>query len=385
MGIKGFSKAFEAAKKCQLKDFGGQTLFIDAMAEICRCLYGMKKVNSLTNIRGQSTVYLNSIYYVILKFKLAKISQVWCFDYDSTKDKSADFHNPAKQKEIIRRMKLRQKARQEHQALKEKKSALQKKQELFSDSDTESDSDLEPECDVDDVVKMNDMKKNKAVNDRKNTIDEIKKLEKKINLCEKRSTGLSKYMINNVKLMLNYFEVPWVEAPKGIEGECLAAKLTHENNLINGDAVYSPDSDVVMFRGKNLIRRLPRSDSLAVYNLTSLLAKYKITHDQLLQVGCILGGDFYHDEKKLFRGIGPKTAIKKLKSGVLDSKLEDPDVVSAINEFKCTVDLSKVSLHNAGSKPFTNKKKANGLIDWLVESQGFKRERIEKAMLRAYK
>ena len=349
MGIKGFAVVFsESGSTITLKDLKNQTIAVDASLEIYRAALGMASVKGLTDSKGRSTLHISVILANLVKYRVAKISTVWVFDFDPEKLANNECHNPLKFLELEERREKRAKATAK---LADMKSLVRESNgDLFSDSDSDSD-----------------------VEEPKPTASESKKeMEKQ----EKIAFVLQSWMVNDIKLILNFFDIKWVEAPRGVEAECLAARLTHDD-VAEADAVLSSDADALLFGAAALVKKNPRTKKYDRYYLSDLLESKEITQNQLIKLGIVLGSDMYKDkEKKLFYRIGPKSAIGKIKSGSLDEKFDDQDVKRAIDHFEAVCDVDSLEWHNENEDAFCDVGKAKKLVDWLVIEKSFNRSRI---------
>lgn len=351
MGVKGFTKVFSKCDEITLKDLKNTVLAIDASLELYRASLGMASVKGLTDSSGKPTLHISVILANIIKYKLNKIDTIWVFDFDPKKMKNEECHNPLKLQELEDRRKRREKAKKKIKELKSR--------EEDSDCDLFSDSEEEE--------------------------SQSEKDRKEIQKQEKIAFSLQSWMVNDIKLILNLLDIKWVEAPKGVEAECLAARLTHDD-VSEADAVLSSDADALLFGASTLIKKNTRTKKYHRFYLEDILEEKKISQDQLIQTGIVLGTDMYKDkEKKLFYRIGPKSVINKIKSGVLSEKFKDKDVKKAFRHFKSTCDVETLEWKNEDEESFTNKKKANLLLEWLVNEKSFNRTRIKKQLSKIVK
>ena len=135
----------------------------------------------------------------------------------------------------------------------------------------------------------------------------------KARMLAQATTSMKDYMEDDAKRLLGLMGLPWVQAPS--EGEAQAAHLTKR-----GDADYcaSQDYDSLLFGAPMLLRNVTISGrrklpSKNVYvdvvpelvELAKVLKDCDITHEQLIDVGILIGTDFNPDGIK---GLGPKTA-----------------------------------------------------------------------------
>lgn len=187
-----------------------------------------------------------------------------------------------------------------------------------------------------------------------------------------RSSKLSPEIIESSKKLLTLMGIPYVEA-KG-EGEAQAAYL-----VANGDAyaVASQDYDCLLFGAKRVVRNLAVNSNLGnleYYELNRVLKELKISRQQLIDMGILIGTDFSEGLK----GIGAKTALKLAHKGQLEEKIAELQKQS-------THDLDEVRQlflnHNVNTdyKIKWEKPKQDELIEFLCFEHGFSQERVSKA------
>jgi flap endonuclease-1 len=132
------------------------------------------------------------------------------------------------------------------------------------------------------------------------------------------TSRLKDYMTDDSKRLLKTMGVPWIQAPS--EGEAQAAHVVK-----NGDADFcaSQDYDSLLFGAPRLLRnvtisgrrKLPRKKVYIevipeVIDLERVLKELSITHEQLIDIGILVGTDFNPDGVK---GVGVKTGLKLIK------------------------------------------------------------------------
>lgn len=138
---------------------------------------------------------------------------------------------------------------------------------------------------------------------------------------------LTDKMIEESKKLLSLLGIPTIQAPS--EGEATAAKLTN-SGLVHICA--SQDYDSILFGAKRLVRnitisgrrKVPNRNSyievpLEIFYLEDILSHTKLTNEQLVDVGILIGTDYNYGG---IPGIGPKTALKLIQKY---SKLENID------------------------------------------------------------
>jgi len=200
------------------------------------------------------------------------------------------------------------------------------------------------------------------------------------------TSRLKDYMADDSKQLLRLMGVPWVQAPS--EGEAQAAYLAKK-----GDSNYcaSQDYDSLLFGAPRLIRnvtisgrrKLPRK---TVYievipetvELEQVLGELGITHEQLIDVGILVGTDFNPEGVK---GIGPKTALKLIKEyGSLEKLL--PTLKEA--EFPVEPQrIREIFLHPKVTDNYRlewREPDVEGVVNFLCREHDFSEERVRKAM-----
>ncbi|MBN2155176.1 MAG: flap endonuclease-1 [Candidatus Lokiarchaeota archaeon] len=206
------------------------------------------------------------------------------------------------------------------------------------------------------------------------------------------SSKLTSEMIEESKQMLNYMGVPYIEAPH--DGEAEAARLTNEGLVW---ACSSQDYDSLLFGSSRLVRNLTMSRTRRVkgttievqieyYFLEKVLNELKITREQLIDIGILVGVDFFPG----FKGLGEKTAYKLIK--------ENGSIETIINkgiEVRNTPIEIDLELLNTLRKIFLNVKKPDKIPNFvwkkpdeeklrelLIEQKNFSEERVSSAIKR---
>jgi flap endonuclease-1 len=349
MGVKNFSKIF-TPKEIKLKSLNGFTAIIDASVMLYQSCLGMSNINSLTDGDGNSTIHLKVIISRVLNFHVNNIKQKWVFDYHE-----ANYSPPDKALELKKRKFKKDTAKKKIKKINDSISLAEKEyKELFSDSDDGDDThEKKTENHSKKIIAVATQEKNKQ---------------------EKIAFTMSERIVNDCKFILNCFNIPWLVAPKGIEAEHVCAQMTNDDI---GDFVYSTDVDALLYGAKKLVRRvtIKKKQTLQLYDLYDILKHDKLTQDDLLKIGVIMGCD--HCTKT--RGIGPKTILKKYKTVELTDEQKN-----AISIFKRTIDTTGLKFENSNKIPIDDAKKINKLMDWL-EDKNFKRVLIKKQIEKVYK
>ncbi len=200
------------------------------------------------------------------------------------------------------------------------------------------------------------------------------------------TSHLKDYMAEDSKKLLDLMGIPWVQAPG--EGEAQAAHLVKR-----GDADYcaSQDYDSLLFGAPKLVRnvtisgrrKLPRKNVFIevvpeVVELETVLRECGITHEQLIDIGILVGTDFNPEGVK---GLGPKTALKLIKEhGNLENAL--PHLKNA--EFPAEPQrIREIFLHPRVTDDYRlvwKEPDGEGVIDFICEERDFSRDRVRKAL-----
>ncbi|MGB8220706.1 MAG: flap endonuclease-1 [Methanoregula sp.] len=139
------------------------------------------------------------------------------------------------------------------------------------------------------------------------------------------STRVDETILATSKELLGLMGIPYVQAPT--EGEAQAAFMVQR-----GDARYavSQDYDTLLFGTPLLVRNLTVSGKRKIRGrvvtvnpervvLADVLAGLKLTREQLIEVGILVGTDFNPGAD----GVGAKTALKIVQKGEFTTKLAE--------------------------------------------------------------
>ncbi len=197
---------------------------------------------------------------------------------------------------------------------------------------------------------------------------------------------LKDYMIDDTKRILELLGIPWMEAPS--EGEATASYLTKINIATD---VVSQDFDALLFGAKRLVRnvtitgkrKLPGKRGYVDITpeeivLEKTLSRLGVTHEQLVDIGILLGTDFNPDG---FRRIGPATALKYIQKY---GRLEKIDNISEELRKIDYPNIRKIFLKPEVTKPkkdvIWNPPNREKIIAFLSDERSFSEDRINKAL-----
>ena len=200
------------------------------------------------------------------------------------------------------------------------------------------------------------------------------------------STSMKDYMLGDSQKLLELMGLPWVQAPG--EGEAQAA---HMNKKSDADYCASQDYDSLLFGACKLLRNVTISGRRKrgrvtievvpeVVELPKTLRECGLTHEQLIDVGILIGTDFNPDG---IEGIGPKTALKLIRQhGTIENAL--PHVKNAV--FPCEPkQIREIFLHPNVTDNYRLEWKdpdEQGIIDFMSREKEFGEERIRKSIER---
>jgi flap endonuclease-1 len=200
------------------------------------------------------------------------------------------------------------------------------------------------------------------------------------------ATRLTRDMIDDAKTLLTYLGIPWVQAPS--EGEAEAAFLAQRGDVW---AAGSKDYDSLLFGAPRLVRFLAvqsteflpslgrsRRVSPEFLDLAENLASLGLTREQLIDAAILVGTDFFVG----VRGIGPKTAVKRLREwGSLDHAPQEvrADLPSTLDEIRAFFRAPPVTADvDLRLRPV----RAGETKRFLCDERGFAEDRVARILAR---
>ncbi len=318
-------KDIAARKEIEFSDLKGKKLVVDSMNVIYQFLSSIRQRDGslLSDSKGRTTSHLVGLFNRMSRLKKMGIELVFVFDGKKP---------VLKKEETERRAELKKKAMAEYEIAKERED-------------------------------ISAMKKYAA-----------------------RTSLLTKEMVEESKELLSALGFPIVQAPS--EGEAQAAFMVKNSDCF---AEVSQDYDCLLFGVPRFVQNLTVSEhkklkgKLAyekikpvMIDLKETLENNKLTQDQLIVIGLLIGTDFNIGGVK---GIGPKNAVKLVKKHGNDFNSLFKEV-----EWGKYFDFSwKTAFETIKNMPVTK----NYELEWkpvdkdkvvklLVEKHEFNRERVEK-------
>jgi flap endonuclease-1 len=198
---------------------------------------------------------------------------------------------------------------------------------------------------------------------------------------------LTDKMIEESKRLLSLLGIPTIQAPS--EGEATAANLTNTDLV---QICASQDYDSILFGARRLVRnitisgkrKIPNRNTyidvpLEIFYLEDILNHTKLTNEQLVDVGILIGTDYNSGG---IPGIGPKTALKLIQKY---SKLENIDQLQEplsnvpyeeIRELFLKPNVANVTSNNIKFQPVDNDK----LVEFLCTEKNFSSDRVNSAL-----
>ncbi len=204
--------------------------------------------------------------------------------------------------------------------------------------------------------------------------------EERVRSLSARTSHLTREMVQEARTLLDYMGVPNLVAPS--EGEAQASMMS-KKGLVDG--VVSQDYDCLMFGAKRVFRnftffgrrKVPgRNMYINVVpeyiDLNENLEKLQITHDQLIQIGILVGTDF---NSGLYK-VGAKTALNLMrKHGDIYKILETKE--ANIDNLEKIIDLFRNPPYNEDVDVQLQKPDTSKIIDFLCSEHDFALNRIE--------
>jgi flap endonuclease-1 len=209
------------------------------------------------------------------------------------------------------------------------------------------------------------------------------------------TSKLDSDMIDESKKLIEYMGIPVVQAAS--EGEAQSAYMVRQGDAW---ACASQDYDTLLFGGKRLVRNFAISRSKKVRNTTVILdieyislnkflEKFNITQEQLIEMGILIGTDFFPGIK----GIGQKTALNLIQEHGNIENMVNNKVKAAGKTIALDLDLVAQIKHiflnprvNNEYPDFAWKKiQYENITELLVEAHNFSMNRVENALDRLKK
>jgi flap endonuclease-1 len=211
----------------------------------------------------------------------------------------------------------------------------------------------------------------------------------------KSDIHLSKKMMEDVRLLLKYTGIPFIEAKQ--DGE---AQATYMINKGDAWAVSSQDYDCFLFGATRIIRNLSATHTRMVngrkinvdimtYNFNDVIQKLGIGQNHLVDIGIMVGVDFYKGIPK----VGIQTAYKMIKKygsieNIITHQDEESELKDVIFKFKDgeLKSIRSIFLHpivnTEYEKPTWKKIIPDKILELLYEEHSFAKDSVTSKIKR---
>lgn len=275
MGIKNFGTITKrtpaAVSKITYDDLRGQTVAIDASIFCYRFSHNpqSKKPNS----------HIDGFYQLFLRLLKFKIRPILVFDGKTPMEKHVTLEKRAKDKQRNR----------------DKIEKLQ--QELMDIAGTTTPIPINLQ-DQDRLLKQFvGFPQEAAI---KNKIEEI-------NRANKNVIQFQPGLYDDIRLLCDLMNIPILRASG--EADALCAKLYETGQV---QSIMSEDSDILLYKGGQLIRKFGWKNEVELVNLDKMLESLGITHDQFIDLAILCGTDY---TASTIGGLGPINALEYITQG----------------------------------------------------------------------
>ncbi len=200
------------------------------------------------------------------------------------------------------------------------------------------------------------------------------------------STRLTKSMIEDAKVVLNFLGIPYVVAPS--EAEAQAAHMAIMGSVW---AANSRDYDCLLFGAPRLARYVTISGSEflpskgvsrklipEIIHLDRFLSNLELSREQLVDLAILIGTDYNQG----VHGIGPKTALRLMREyGALENLQMDmgEEITKRYKEIRNLFLNPSVTDDYSTNYGALNEEQ---LLGFLVGERGFDKKRVELAIKR---
>ncbi|SOV73677.1 DNA repair protein RAD2, putative [Plasmodium sp. gorilla clade G3] len=140
----------------------------------------------------------------------------------------------------------------------------------------------------------------------KETNKENEELIKEYKKLKKNNIEINDEMNDDIKLLLNFFGIPYIQSPCEAEAQC-----SYLNNKNYCDAIISDDSDVLVFSGKTVIKNFfNKKKTVEVYEKKAIEEKLGLYQEELINISLLCGCDYTIG----VHGIGIVNALEIIKA-----------------------------------------------------------------------
>ncbi len=209
------------------------------------------------------------------------------------------------------------------------------------------------------------------------------------------TSKLDDKMIEDSKTLLYYLGVPIVQAPS--EGEAQIAYMVNKGDVW---ASASQDYDTLLFGAKRLLRNFAVTRTRKVRDtsvtldiewilLSKLLENLDLHQEQLIEMGILIGTDFYEG----IAGVGQKTAYNLIKKYKSIKEINASNVIVRGKIIELDLDLIEIvkelflnpSIEENYPSLNKGKPKFDKIEDFLINKHNFSESRVKNALERLKK
>jgi flap endonuclease-1 len=262
MGIKNFStlmkKASDGVSNATYNDFAGQSWAIDASIFCYRFAHNAqgKRPNS----------HIDGFYQLFLRLLKAKIRPVLVFDGKAPKEKKHTLQLRAVQK----------------------KKNIEKIDKLEHVLETLTHTQAQASTEGAVVSKA--------------------EVQEALSKAKKNVISFQPGFYDDIRMLCSLMNVPIVQAKE--EADVMCAKLYTTGQV---QAIMSEDSDILLYKGGRLIRKVGWTNDVEVLELDKILPSMGLTHDQFIDLAILCGTDYTNGT---IPGLGPLTAFEYILKGL---------------------------------------------------------------------
>lgn len=126
----------------------------------------------------------------------------------------------------------------------------------------------------------------------------------------KQTYSITEEQINQTKMLLDLMGVPYIQSPHEADPVCVWLTLRGEGKNTYAHMVMTEDSDLLVLGAPYLLRKIPKSTKMQLYNRENLLKALNMNNQQFVTMCSLMGTDYC----KRLRGFGPGNIEKLLQN-----------------------------------------------------------------------
>ncbi len=189
-----------------------------------------------------------------------------------------------------------------------------------------------------------------------------------------RKAGITNKQMDQCKDLIKLFGFPVIEC-KG-EADPVCAYLAKAKMV---DAIVTDDMDILLFGGTHILKNftIDEKKKFQEINLAKMLTQLELSHEQLIELGILLGTDY-----NTIKGLGTMTAYKKIKEyGNIHTIIEN-NIVNIDFDYKIISKYFAIKIKLDKTK--LNKKKPDYVkIFAYLQNMKFSKEYMSKYITKA--